>query len=87
MDGPGEHHAKWNKPARERQIAYDLTHMWKLMYKLNSQAKQRQTPRASWELWGSGWEMEGSSKKEKGLMDMDNSVVIAGGRRYKGTLW
>ena len=25
--------------------------------------------------------MEGLSKKEKGLMDMDNSVVIAGGRR------
>ena len=25
--------------------------------------------------------MEGLSKKEKGLVDMDNSVVIAGGRR------
>ena len=25
--------------------------------------------------------VEGSSKKEKGLTDMDNSVVIAGGRR------
>ena len=24
--------------------------------------------------------MKGLSKKEKGLMDMDNSVVIAGGR-------
>ena len=32
--------------------------------------------------------VEGMSKKEKGLMDMDNSVVIAGGRRgYKGTTW
>ena len=28
----------------------------------------------------SGWG-GGLSKKEKGLMDMDNSVVIAGGRR------
>ena len=27
------------------------------------------------------------SRKEKGLMDMDNSVVIAGGREYKGTKW
>ena len=27
------------------------------------------------------------AKKEKGLMDMDNSVVIAGGRGYKGTKW
>ena len=29
--------------------------------------------------------VEGLSKKEKGLMDTDNSVVIAGGREYKGT--
>ena len=32
--------------------------------------------------------MEGLSKKEKGLMDMDNGVVIAGGRGggRKGTI-
>ena len=30
-----------------------------------------------------GLGIEGSSKKEKGLMDMDNSVVIAERRRYK----
>ena len=29
--------------------------------------------------------LEGLSQKEKGLMDMDNSEVIAGERRYKGT--
>ena len=28
--------------------------------------------------------MEGLSKKEKGLMDMDKSVVIAGGRVLNG---
>ena len=28
--------------------------------------------------------MEGSSKKEKGLVDMNNSVLIAGGVGYKG---
>ena len=28
-------YAKWNKPARERQIPYDFTHMWNLMSKLN----------------------------------------------------
>ena len=27
---------------------------------------------------GSGWGVEGSSEKEKGLVDMDNSVAIAG---------
>ena len=28
--------------------------------------------------------VEGLNKKEKGLMDVDNSVVIASGRGYKG---
>ena len=28
---------------------------------------------------GGGWEVEGLSRKEKGLMDTDNSVAIAGG--------
>ena len=28
--------------------------------------------------------MEGLSKKERGLMDMDKRVVIAGEREYKG---
>ena len=31
--------------------------------------------------------MEGLSKKERGLTDMDNSVAIAGGGRCKGTKW
>ena len=30
---------------------------------------------------GGGEGVEGLSKKEKGLMDVDNSVVIAGGSR------
>ena len=29
----------------------------------------------------------GLSKKEKGLMDMDNSVMFAGGVGNKGTKW
>ena len=34
---------------------------------------------------GGGEKVKGQSKKEKGLMDMDNRVGIAGG--YKGTKW
>ena len=37
--------------------------------------------------WGDAEGVEGLRKKEKGLMDMDNSVVIAGGREVKGTKW
>ena len=35
MGGPGEHHAKWNKPVIERQKPYDFIHMWNLMNKLS----------------------------------------------------
>ena len=41
MDGPGEYHAKWDKPVREKQILYDFTHMWNLMNKLNKQNRAR----------------------------------------------
>ena len=33
---------------------------------------------------GVGKGVEGSSKKEKGLMDMDDNVVITEGRGHKG---
>ena len=49
----------------------------------DSQIESRMTGK---EFGGLG--VEGLNKKEKGLMDMDNSVVISGGRReYKGTKW
>ena len=37
--------------------------------------------------WWGGQGMKGLSKKEKGPMDVDNSVVIAGGEGCKGTKW
>ena len=30
MDGPRDYHTKWNKQDRERQISYNITHMWNL---------------------------------------------------------
>ena len=33
MDGPRGYHTKWNKSERERQISYDTTHMWNLIFK------------------------------------------------------
>ena len=38
MDGPGDYYANWNKPARERQIVYDLIYMWNLMNKIETEA-------------------------------------------------
>ena len=40
----------------------------------------------SYQLQG-GEGMRGLSSKKKGLMDMDNSVAIAGGKGYEGTKW
>ena len=31
MDGPRDYHAKWSKSDRERQISYDITHMWNII--------------------------------------------------------
>ena len=31
MDGPRDYHIKWSKSHRERQISYDITHMWNLI--------------------------------------------------------
>ena len=30
MDGTRGYYARWNKSIRERQLSYDLTHMWNL---------------------------------------------------------
>ena len=35
IDWSGQYYAKWNNPARERQILYDLTHMCNLKSKLS----------------------------------------------------
>ena len=83
MDEPGEHYAKWNRQVRERQIPYNFTHTLNLVNKLNNKEngdrlidRELVTAKAG---VGGGEGVEGLSKKEKGLMDMDNSVVIAGG--------
>ena len=33
MDGPRDDHTKWSKSDRERQISYDITHMWNPIFK------------------------------------------------------
>ena len=56
--------------------------MWSLMNKLNKENGDRLVDGE--QMTASGevrLGVAGSSKKEKELMDMDNNVVIAGGRR------
>ena len=80
MDEPREHCAKWNKPGRERQIPWFHSYVWsneqtELTRKIETDSESKMTAKE-----GSGQGVEGWSKKEKGFMDMDNNVVIAGGR-------
>jgi len=35
MDGTGDSHKKWSKSKRERQIPYDITYIWNLIYSTN----------------------------------------------------
>ena len=42
MDGPREYYAKWNKPVKETQSPFDLTHMCTPMNRINWGTKQNQ---------------------------------------------
>ena len=35
MDGIGDCHPEWSKSERERQIPYDITYIWNLIYDTN----------------------------------------------------
>ena len=35
MDGSRDYYTKWSKSDRERQISYDSTHMWNLIFVKN----------------------------------------------------
>ena len=43
MDGPREHHTKWSKSDRERQILYIITYMWNLKYKQTNEYNKTET--------------------------------------------
>ena len=47
MGGPTDDHTKWSKLDRERQISYDIAHMWNLkkMIQMNLFTKQKETHR------------------------------------------
>ena len=42
MDGPRDYHTKWSKSERERQISYNITHMWNLKYDTNELIYKRE---------------------------------------------
>ena len=43
MDATGDYHTKWNKPERERQIAYDITYVWNLKHGRNEPIYETET--------------------------------------------
>ena len=43
MDGPRDHHTKWSKSERERQIPYNITYMWNPKYHTNELVYETET--------------------------------------------
>ena len=43
MDVTRDHHTKWSKSERERQITYDITSMWNLKYGTNEPIYKTET--------------------------------------------
>ena len=43
MDGLRDYHTKCNMSEREKQILYDITHMWNLKYDTNEPVYETET--------------------------------------------
>ena len=43
MDGTRDSHTKWSKSERERQIPYDITYIWNLIYGTNKPFHRKET--------------------------------------------
>lgn len=87
-DGLRQYYAKWNKPAGERQVLLDFTHMWNLKDKINWWTKEIQghwsveqaddSQREGGGRWvaGKGWTKDLICMYAE-PMDTGNSVVAA----------
>ena len=70
MYGIREYNAKENKPARERQIPYDFTHMWNSRNKM-SKAKQGKAKR------------EGNKLRNR-LLTIEKKLLVTRGELGRG---
>ena len=66
MYAPKEYYSKWNKPGSERQTPHDLTYMWNLTNKIETEAQLQGT---DWQLpegrgQGTGWKKVKELAKE-----------------------
>ena len=53
MDGTRASHTKWSESERERQIPYDITYVWNLIYAINEPTYRKETNSWTWttDLW------------------------------------
>ena len=43
MDATRDSHTKWSKPGRERQVPYDITYIWNLIYGTSETFHRKET--------------------------------------------
>ena len=43
MDGTRDSHTEWSKSERERQIPYDITYIWNVIYSTNERFYRKET--------------------------------------------
>ena len=51
MDGTRDSHTKWSKSERERQIPYDITYIWNLIWGTNESIYRKKTKCPSTDEW------------------------------------
>ena len=60
MDGSRDSPTKWSKSERERQLSYDITDIWNLIYGINETFHRKETHGVEEQICGCQWEGRGS---------------------------
>ena len=72
MDGTWDSHTKWSKSGREREISYDITYIWNLIYDTNESFYRKENRGHGEQTCGyqGAWEGEGGTGNVE-LIDAD----------------
>ena len=95
MDGTRDSHPEWSKSERERQIAYDITYMWYLIYSTKEAFQRKENHGLGEQTYGC-WERGGESRMD-GVLGINrcrllplewisNEILLCSTRNYVWSL-